>query len=115
MSEHVHDKSVDQLNGDSEEEDEELADVYSEMEDERGVFNYEWRTTMRMMGKMTWKRVILVPRMERELWIMKITTTTLKSIRTDTQHTIVVTNIFSYMIPHIVSQLSLQAPLAKPK
>jgi hypothetical protein len=39
MSEHVHDKSVDQLNGD-EEEDEELAGAYSEMEDERGVFNY---------------------------------------------------------------------------
>ena len=37
MSEHVDGKSVDQLNGDSEEEDEELADAYSEMEDERGM------------------------------------------------------------------------------
>jgi hypothetical protein len=39
VSEHVHDKSVDQLNGD-EDSDEELAGADSEMEDERSEFNY---------------------------------------------------------------------------
>ena len=50
---------------------------------------------MRMMGNMTRKRVILMPRMERELRIMRTTT---MITRTDAKHTIVVPNIFPYTI-----------------
>jgi hypothetical protein len=51
--------------------------------------------------------------MERELRIMRMTTTTMKSIRTDTQHTIVVPNIFpTYMIPITVCRIA--ASLAMP-
>ena len=62
---------------------------------------------MRMMGNMTRKRVILMPRMERELRIMRTTT---MITRTDAKHTIVVPNIFPYMILHIEFAASLAMP-----
>ena len=46
---------------------------------------------------------------------MRMATTTMKSIRTDTQHTIVVTNIFSYMIYDTAYRIAaVAASLAMP-
>ena len=118
MSEHVHDKSVDQLNGD-EEEDEELAGAYSEMEDECDVFDYGDLEEHIMEDNDEddeeddlEESDIGAEDGEGAAAIMRMTTTTMKSIRTDTQHTIVVPNIFPYMILHsIVSLQALQCLL----
>ena len=78
-----------------EEEDEELAGACSEVEDERGVFDYGDSertyngTMMKMMRKMTWKSDFGAADGE-GVADSEDAMTTMKSIRTDTQHTIVV-------------------------
>jgi len=62
---------------------------------------------MRMMRKMTWKSDFGAEDGEGAA-DNEDAMTTMKSIRTDTQHTIVVLNIFPCMIPHIVSLQALQ-------
>jgi hypothetical protein len=64
---------------------------------------------MRMTWKMTWKSDFSAEDGEGAAAIMRMTTTTMKSIRTDTQHTIVVPSIFPYMIPITVYRVAARS------
>jgi hypothetical protein len=114
MSEHVHDKFVDQLNGD-EDSDEELTGAGSEMEDERSEFDYGDLKEHIMEDN---DEVDDEDDLEESDFgaddgegAADNEDETMEIIITDTKHTIVVPNIFLYMIPHIVSLQALQCLL----